>query len=243
MQSRKGMSSKAKLLENAAMWCTASNPLSRRQALGVLIGAAGVWAGSTALGRAAQEPCLLTPPQTEGPFYPVRDQPEKDNDLTRVKGRPGRADGQVIYIVGQVRDAHCCPIEGALVEIWQASANGRYNHPGDRNNRAPLDPNFQYWGYDTTDKEGRYSFKTVKPGSYPAGLFWIRPSHVHFKVYQRGSPVLTTQMYFAGDPYLEKDRIFRAIPASERPRVIVEMERPGSGFEPDSRVCRFNLIL
>ncbi|MEK6618266.1 MAG: protocatechuate 3,4-dioxygenase [Nitrospirota bacterium] len=228
--------------EEATM-LNAARLVSRRQMLGAFVAVAGVLAYSAALGRTIRDLCLLTPPQTEGPYYPVQDQPEKDNDLTRVKGRPGRAAGQLIYILGQVRDEQCRPLEGALVEIWQAAASGRYNHPDDRDNRAPLDPNFQYWGYDTTDQEGRYSFKTVLPGQYPAGLFWTRPSHVHFKVHRRGFQELTTQMYFAGDPYLEKDRIFRAIPPDERQRVIVEPEPPGHEFEPESRICRFDLML
>ncbi len=221
----------------------ATHLVSRRQVLSALIGAAGALAYSAALGGTNRDLCLLTPPQTEGPYYPVQDQPEKDHDLTRVKGRPDRATGQILYILGQVLDEHCRPVEGALVEIWQAAASGRYNHPDDRDSRAPLDPNFQYWGFDTTDKEGRYSFKTVLPGPYQAGLFWTRPSHIHFKVHRRGYHELTTQMYFAGDPYLEKDRIFRAIPTAERQRVIVQPEPPGREVEPGSRVCRFDLIL
>jgi len=218
-------------------------PFSRRQALIALLGAAGYWAGSAALGRAIQEVCLLTPPQTEGPFYPVADQLDKDNDLTQVRGKIGRAKGQIIFIRGRVLDAQCRPIEGAMVEIWQASASGRYNHPDDRSNPAPIDPDFQGWGKSVTDQEGRYVFKTIMPGQYPAGFMWTRPSHVHFMVHRRNFYPLTTQMYFAGDPYLEKDRIFRDIPRADRKSVIVVLEPPGPGFEPGSRVCRFNLTL
>lgn len=221
----------------------ATNLLSRWQVLSALIGTAGALVCSAALGGTNRDLCLLTPPQTEGPYYPVQDQPEKDHDLTRVKGRRDLATGQIIHILGQVLDEQCRPVEGALVEIWQAAASGRYNHPDDRDSRASLDPNFQYWGFATTDKEGGYSFKTVIPGPYQAGLFWTRPSHIHFKVHRQGYQELTTQMYFTGDPYLEKDRIFRAIPTAERRRVIVQPEAPGRGFEPGSRVCRFDLIL
>ena len=217
--------------------------LSRRQALGMLIGTTGALIGSAALGRAIEASCLLTPPQTEGPFYPVHDQLDKDYDLTMMRGRTGRAKGQVIFIRGQVLDAQCRPIEGAMVEIWQANAGGRYNHPEDRTNPAPLDPDFQGWGKAVTDREGRYLFKTIVPGSYPAGFMWTRPSHVHYTVHRRNYYPLTTQMYFAGDKYLERDRIFRDIPQSERKRVVVELEPPGSEFEPGSRVCRFDMIL
>jgi len=217
--------------------------LSRRQALGMIIGTTSVLIGSAALGRTSLVECLLTPPQTEGPFYPVHDQLDKDNDLTQVRGRTGRAKGQVIFIRGQVLDARCRPIEGAMVEIWQANAGGRYNHPDDRNNPVPLDPDFQGWGKAITDRVGHYLFKTIVPGSYPAGFMWIRPAHVHFMVHRRNFYPLTTQMYFADDKYLEKDRIFRDIPRADRKSVIVELEPPGREFEPDSRVCRFDLVL
>ena len=72
---------------------------------------------------------------------------------------------------------------------------------------------------------------------------WTRPSHVHFMAHGRNFYPLTTQMYFAGDPYLEKDRIFREIPRADRQNVIVELEPPGSAYEPDALVCRFDLIL
>ena len=220
-----------------------NDKVSRRQILGAAIGAVGALLGPSALGRAIDGLCLPTPAQTEGPYYPVQDQLDKDNDLTLVKGQTERAVGQLLYILGRVRDEQCRPLEGALAEIWQAAASGRYHHPDDESNRAPLDPNFQYWGRTLTDHEGRYRFKTIVPAPYPAGLFWTRPAHIHFKVHRHGYADLTTQMYFAGDPYLEKDRIFRAIPSAERPRVTVELEKPGPGFEPESRVCRFDLTL
>ena len=221
--------------------------VSRRQLLLACAGIAAVWAGSRALGRPLQDLCLSTPPQTEGPYYPPQAQIDalldKDNDLTQVKGKPSRATGQVIYISGRVRDAQCRPIEGAFVEIWQASANGRYNHPRDRFNPAPLDPHFQYWGNALTDQEGRYLFKTIIPGRYQAGPGWIRPSHVHFKIRRRDRQGLTTQMYFAGDPYHETDYILNDVPAAERSRVVVQLEEPGREFERGSKVCRFDLTL
>ncbi len=220
--------------------------MSRRLILGAFV-ALGFLAGSAALSGTVANQCPPTPSQTEGPYYPppsqIADQVDKDNDLTRVEGKSGRASGQVIYIRGQVRDGQCRPIEGALVEIWQASANGRYNHPRERSNPKPLDPNFQYWGQALTDKEGRYEFKTVIPGPYPAGMFWTRPAHVHFKSRRQGFFPLTTQMYFAGDQYLEDDRIFKEIPQAEQAGVVVKLEEPGPEVEREARACRFDLTL
>jgi protocatechuate 3,4-dioxygenase beta subunit len=134
-------------------------------------------------------------------------------------------------------------VPGALVEIWQAGANGRYNHPEDSNDAGPLDPHFQYWGYHKADQEGNYQFTTIVPPPYPAGPFWIRPSHVHFKVHRPRAPVLTTQMYFAGDKYLDSDLIFRRIAQAERERVVVELQKAGPDYEPNARLCRFDIVL
>ena len=88
-----------------------------------------------------------------------------------------------------------------LVEIWQANACGRYIHVVDQH-PAPLDPNFTGAGRTVTDKDGYYSFITVKPGAYPWGNHhnaW-RPSHIHFSVFgQSFLSRLVTQMYFPGD--------------------------------------------
>ena len=181
-------------------------------------------ASGKALGQAGL--CGLTPVQTEGPFYPINDQADKDNDLTVVKGANGKALGQQIVITGQVVDQSCRAVEGALVEIWQACHSGRYNHPNDPN-PAALDDNFQYWGQAVTNADGRYSFLTIVPGRYPASATWLRPPHIHYKVHKRGFHELTTQMYFLGDRDNGADRILQALPEAEKKKVLVEF-RPSA---------------
>lgn len=221
--------------------------LTRRRFVFTGLGSVGLWLLAPALARADELTCLLTPPQTEGPYYPPQRQLDvlldKDSDLTFVNGKPGRATGQVLYVIGQLRDSHCRTIEGALVEIWQASANGRYHHPRDAGNPVPLDLHFQYWGKTVTDREGRYLFKTIKPGKYEAARGWIRPSHIHFKVRAPNGRDLTTQMYFSGDPHQEDDYVLRRVPSTERSRVIVPLEAPTGNFDAVAKVCRFNLVL
>ncbi len=168
--------------------------------------------------------CALTPPETEGPFYPLNFPLDKDNDLTFLKNQSQKALGEVIWVQGRVQDEACQPVPGALVEIWQACTTGRYNHPGDRN-PAKLDPNFQYWGKATTNEKGEYVFKTIKPGSYPVIWFWTRPPHIHFTVHSRGHSELTTQMYFAGEPLNHKDRLFRNHPPEEQARCLVSFRK------------------
>lgn len=137
----------------------------------------------------------ITPSETEGPFYPVLAQKDKDFDLTRINGGKGVAKGKVILIEGQILDIHGRAIENATVDLWQANAAGRYRHHRDRN-KAPLDPNFQGWAIIKSGREGRFRFKTIFPGIYPASADWLRPPHIHFKVSKDGYAELTTQMYF-----------------------------------------------
>jgi protocatechuate 3,4-dioxygenase, beta subunit len=164
--------------------------------------------------------CEETPKQPEGPFYPVRDQQDKNNDLTLVNGKNQIANGTLIYLSGKVLDQNCQPVPNVVVEIWQACETGRYNHPGDVDNPSALDPNFQYWGIEVTNAAGLYSFKTIIPGHYNAGPNWIRPPHIHFKVHKRGIRELITQMYFYGNRYNDGDLILNKIPLNERDSVV-----------------------
>ena len=165
----------------------------------------------------------LTPKNPEGPFYPRHDQLDKDTDLTLIRGKTGHAEGQVIRVTGRVIDEQGAPVEGVLVDIWQANTYGRYSHEDDPST-APLDPNFQGWGMVKTDADGRYSFTTIKPGSYRVESDWVRPPHIHFKISRRGYHELTTQMYFANEKLNEKDRLLLAVDEKARKLLVVEFQ-------------------
>jgi protocatechuate 3,4-dioxygenase beta subunit len=131
---------------------------------------------------------------------------------------PGRiAIGSLIHVSGRVLDEDGRPVRGAIVEIWQANAAGRYFNPLDRRD-APLDPNFVGNGRCRADDDGRYGFFTIKPGAYPvpdSGGWW-RPPHIHFSILGPGSlSRLVTQMYFPGDPLNALDRLILSIPDRE----------------------------
>ncbi|OQW50333.1 MAG: hypothetical protein A4S09_00630 [Proteobacteria bacterium SG_bin7] len=196
--------------------------LNRRRTLKLGIFAASAGVASTGI---AQAVCGdKTPVQPEGPFYPIQDQVDKDNDLVRVTGTSQAPKGDVIVVAGKVLDIDCAPVAGALVEIWQACASGKYNHKNDPN-AAELDPNFQYWGQAVTDKDGLYSFRTIIPGAYPADVGWIRPPHIHFKVAKRGYLELITQMYFAGNELNDKDLILKRVKAKDRSKVVIQLKQ------------------
>jgi protocatechuate 3,4-dioxygenase, beta subunit len=139
----------------------------------------------------------------------------------------GEPSGQRISLSGRVLDEDGKPIRNTLVEIWQANAAGRYNHAVDQHD-APLDPNFIGNGQLLTDDEGRYQFKTIKPGAYPwrnHSNAW-RPAHIHFSLFGPAiSTRLVTQMYFPGDPLLPYDPIFNGIrDEAARQRLIARFD-------------------
>ncbi|UCH74316.1 MAG: hypothetical protein JSU82_00165 [Rhodospirillales bacterium] len=168
--------------------------------------------------------CALTPRQPEGPFYPVAIG-EADGDLTRVSGAGGRADGTVIEVTGRVLGAGCRPLPGCVIELWQANRHGRYDHPGDRQHTRPLDPNFQGYARLVADKDGAYRFVTIVPGAYPASRYWMRPPHIHFRLRAAGHRPLTTQMYFAGNPLNDSDRLLAQVPPDRRAALEVAFDR------------------
>ena len=211
---------------------------SRREILkmsAVLTGAAALCTAGAAA-RAAGLP--RTPAQILGPFYPLQELPQTA-DLTRVPGRSGRAVGQVLNVMGRVLNVAGEPVRDAAIEVWQANAYGRYTHPSDTN-PAPLDPNFDGSAHLTTDSEGRYRFKTIKPAAYPAGPDLIRPANIHFQVSGRQDR-LVTQMYFENDPYNEKDPFLNS--AGRKQLLITKLLDPSPEFEPDSKMVVFDMVV
>lgn len=196
---------------------TDATKFSRRSIL--TAGAAVVASAVTA--AVAAKSTALTPANPEGPFYPKHQQVDKDADLTLVEGHTERAQGQVIRVTGQVLDDKGQPVEGALVDIWQANSYGRYDHEDDPA-AVPDDPNFQGWGMVKTDAEGRYAFTTIKPGSYKVDEHWRRPPHIHYKVSRRGYHDITTQMYFAGETLNKTDSLLQSVAEDARNLLVVD---------------------
>jgi protocatechuate 3,4-dioxygenase beta subunit len=164
--------------------------------------------------RAPKRPLVTLPEEfhsLEGPVFGDETVSPLEADLTRQ--HEGEPLGERIVVHGRLVDEDGRPLPGALVEVWQANAAGRYRHQIDQH-PAPLDPNFSGAGRCLTDAEGRYRFVTVKPGPYPWGNHenaW-RPAHVHFSLFGRlFTQRLVTQMYFPGDPLFPYDPIFNSV--------------------------------
>jgi len=180
---------------------------------------------------------VLTPGQTEGPFYPVTLPADVDNDLVRVQEAGARALGTVAHVGGSVLDRRGRPVSGAVVEIWQCDANGRYRHP-----RAPeqalFDSAFQGYGRTAADPSGRYSFRTIRPVPYPG-----RTPHIHVAVIVPGMGRFVTQMYVEGEPLNQRDGLLNSIrdPAARR-SVIVPL-RPADSIEAGALQGTFDIVL
>jgi protocatechuate 3,4-dioxygenase beta subunit len=162
--------------------------------------------------------------ETTGPRFSAERFPEMA-DLTMATGKA--ALGERIIVAGTITDEAGRPVPNTMIEIWQANATGRYDHPGDSHD-APLDPNFHGSGRVFTDGEGRYSFITIRPGAYPWPNHknaW-RPTHIHFSYFGPAFATrLITQMYFPGDPLLAFDPIFNAVPdQAARDRLVAAFD-------------------
>lgn len=196
--------------------------------------------------RSPRRPLIVLPntlTERSGPVFGHSLIQANDNDLTA--HHDGEPIGERIFVHGRVLDEDGRPLRGALIEVWQANAGGRYRHKADGNN-APLDPNFSGAGRLLTDDQGRYCIKTIKPGPYP----WVnhpnawRPSHIHFSLFGAGIlSRLVTQMYFPGDPLQPLDPIFNSIAdPSARQRLVSRLDMERS--QPhDALAYEFDIVL
>ena len=126
-----------------------------------------------------------TPAQTEGPYF-TSNSPERSN--LREAGMAGT----LLTITGQVVTTLCQPIARAKLDWWQADNSGAYDNSG-----------YRLRGHQYTDDNGRFTLATIVPGLYPG-----RTRHIHVKAQAPNKPVLTTQLYFPGEPRNASDGIY-----------------------------------
>ena len=216
---------------------------SRRQMLKMGIGLGGL-AILGGVGFAQTTERMVTPEVMMGPFYPMLKSLDNDADLTAIKGKTGAAAGTIIHVAGRVLDQKGKPVAGAKIEIWQANTHGRYAHGSDPNT-APLDPNFQGFAVLKTDNEGRYRFKTIKPGAYPVSATEVRPPHIHFDVEGKANR-LVSQMFFPDEPLNEKDELFlnlRSQSEKTAAAVIAQTLAPTKEIEKGAMLFGWDIVL
>ena len=134
----------------------------------------------------AQTCGIVTPRQTEGPFYT----PNTPKRISLVE--PG-SNAPRLVVLGTVLSADCKPVPNALLDFWHSDERGEYDNRG-----------FRYRGHQFADAQGRYRLETIVPAEYPG-----RTRHIHVKVQAPGGRILTTQLYFAGDPANRSDGLYR----------------------------------
>jgi protocatechuate 3,4-dioxygenase beta subunit len=127
----------------------------------------------------------LTEPQTEGPFF-------KTDTPLRVSLVETGSKASRLFVTGRVLSSRCTPVANALLDFWHADEDGEYDNRG-----------FRYRGHQFTDAEGRYRLATIVPAEYPG-----RTRHIHVKVQAPGRRILTTQLYFPGDPGNARDGLY-----------------------------------
>jgi protocatechuate 3,4-dioxygenase beta subunit len=159
----------------------------------------------------------LTMTERTGPTGLGRGLPIGELDLSGATAGGSRATGQLISISGRITDEDGAPIEGAVIELWQANSAGKYIHEMDRH-EAPVDPNFTGEGRMVTDADGQYKLLSIKPGAYPVleSGWWWRPPHIHFSILGPSwMNRFVTQIFFPGEPLNEIDLLLNAAPDPE----------------------------
>jgi protocatechuate 3,4-dioxygenase beta subunit len=126
-----------------------------------------------------------TPAQTEGPYF-TPGSPRRKSLVTAALA------GTRLALSGRVLTTRCRPVSRALLSFWQCDARGAYDNRG-----------YRLRGHQFTDAQGRWALQTIVPGVYPG-----RTRHIHVKVQAPGEPVLTTQLYFPGEPRNRSDGIY-----------------------------------
>jgi protocatechuate 3,4-dioxygenase alpha subunit len=164
----------------------------------------------------------ITPSQTVGPYFGI---------LLRARAECRQvkdgAYGTRIVLEGRVLDGAGVGINDALIETWQADANGRYQHAEDCR-PGTADPNFSGFGWAHTGKDGEFHLQTIKPGPVPAPGRGVQAPHILVSVMGRG--ILTrfiTRIYFEDEPANSGDPILTLVPEARRHTLIARRARDG----------------
>ncbi len=188
-----------------------------------------------------------TASQTAGPYVHIGLAPQQagfdifENDFGNVLTTP-QTKGERIRIEGCVIDGSGTPLRDVLIEIWQANAEGKYAHPGDRQAGKSVDPAFRGWGRACSDFEtGMYQFETIKPGAVVGRDGRLMAPHINFWIVARGINVgLNTRMYFGDETAANAaDPVIRLIEWEVRRKTLIAQREARDG----QVVYRFDIRL
>ncbi len=177
----------------------------------------------------------LTSSQTVGPFF----SPAllRQDAIRHVLTQPETV-GERIRIEGRVLDGDGIPVPDAMIEIWQANAHGRYNHPADTGSAA-LDPAFLGFGCSGTDEEGNYWFETVLPGAVSFDGAQRQAPHIAMTVFARGLlNHLVTRLYFENNPANALDPVLQRVPRERQATLLARRETRDAEI-----IYRFDIVL
>lgn len=164
-----------------------------------------------------------TASQTVGPFLRIG---LTSMFVTEIAGP--EVPGQRVTIRGRVLDGDGKSVNDALVEVWQANAEGKYADPADTQEK-PLTPGFVGFGRSPTDDDGMFHFTTVKPGTVPGSDGTIQAPHLVVVVFMRGLlRHLVTRLYFPDEPANATDPILRLVPEERRATLIARPVEDGT---------------
>jgi protocatechuate 3,4-dioxygenase alpha subunit len=165
-----------------------------------------------------------TPSQTAGPFFHLGFKNSFDGTLAGPDAK-----GERMRIICRVFD-DAVAVPDAMVELWQANAEGKYHHPDDLQPK-PLDPGFRGFGRMATTEDGSCVFETIKPGRVPGEGDRLQAPHINVSVFARGIlNRLATRIYFAGDPANSEDPVLALTPADRRDTLMAKLESDGPGI-------------
>ena len=176
---------------------------------------------------------LPTPSQTVGPYFQLG--LTNKHSVSCVAGP--QAKGERVNLRCRVLDGDGVPVDDAMIEIWQADGEGRYNHPDDRQNKLP-DPACNGFGRMGSGQEGTCDFETVKPGRVPGPNGRLQAPHLNVAVYARGILLqLYTRVYFAGDAANEEDAVLASVPPERRETLMARRDSRPHGWHVDIHLC------
>lgn len=162
-----------------------------------------------------------TPSQTVGPYFAIGLTTEK-HCVGCIAG--AQVKGDRLWIRFRVIDGDGVPVNDAMIEIWQANAEGKYNHPDDRQDKA-IEASFLGFGRLGTGEDGSCEFETIRPGRIPGVDGVLQAPHLSVAVFARGMlKQLYTRVYFFGDPANSEDPILALVPPARRETLLARQD-------------------